>query len=105
MSFKLKFNFKIYNKTNSYLKDLKIVDEEGLLHNPTLNKLDKKNFNNLQEVYMHLYKPEKIYLKFSDEHGIERKLLIFKNIKEILKLNYEIIIEKDEKENYNAKVA
>ncbi|MGL4847528.1 MAG: hypothetical protein ACRC28_01170, partial [Clostridium sp.] len=84
MSFKLKFNFKIHNKTNNHLKKIEILDDKGILHQKTLEDLNENEKLCVNEVYMHLYKPEHIYLKFIDKHNIEQKLILFKDIKKQL---------------------
>ncbi|MGL4873059.1 MAG: hypothetical protein ACRC30_00195, partial [Clostridium sp.] len=94
MSFKLKFNFKIHNTTKNHLKKIEILDDKGVLHQKTLDNLNENENFDLHEVYMHLYKPEHIYLKFIDKHNIEQKLILFKDIKKQLKLNYDVFIGK-----------
>ncbi|MGL5648096.1 MAG: hypothetical protein ACRDDY_09615 [Clostridium sp.] len=104
MSFRLKFNFKIHNKTNNHLKDIEILDDEGILHQNTSETLNENENLDLQEVYMHLYKPEHIYLRFIDKHNIEQKLVLFKDIKKQLKLTYDIFISKEKNQNYTIQV-
>ncbi|WP_297637524.1 hypothetical protein [uncultured Clostridium sp.] len=104
MSFKLKFNFKIKNLTNNHLNNLKISDDEGVLHKEFSDTLSKNEFTNLEKVPMHLYKPENIYLKFLDDTGKEQELILFKDIKKDLKLTYDVIVEQT-LNGYNAKFA